>query len=408
MTGDTERLELIESALRVKGWDALVTFHPDSILMTTGMFPGSTHVASVVTSDGKVVLITPWWRESFVREESWAKEILCFDWCKPNCRIDPAQALFELLKKSANDLALERIGFEGQVHHYNPAKLPSELFTYQEIKERLPEIFRQSEDATPVIHELKAVKTKCELEKLRLTHEVAWAGVQAFYRNAVPGIRECDLAAEVNFAVLKMVGHKGIRYTYCDPPQISSGSERTVAGDTMSNHATQRRLQERDPVMLEVGLHADGYWADITRCLVVGGALEIHERLHEAVLEAQRAAVAAYVPFASTGEQLCEAAWEVMLNAGFGEGITHGLGHGVGFAYHEDRPNLRPGCRTPIRPGQVTSLEPGLYWRTNGMPVAGIRVEDNVVWGRENGQVEVLSNFYGGLGGCFGEKSFSS
>jgi Xaa-Pro aminopeptidase len=405
MTADTERLELIKGVLREKAWDALVAFHPDSILMTAGMFPGSTHVASVVTVDGKVVLITPWWRESFVREESWVNEILCFDWCKPLCEIDPLQALFGLLKKSARNLALERIGFEGQVHHYNPAKLPSELFTYQETKERLPEIFRQCEDATPVIDELKAVKSSREIEKLRLTHEVAWAGVQAFYLNAVPGIRECDLAAEVNYAVLKMVGHKGIRYTYCDPPQITSGSERTVIGDTMSNHSTQRCLQDGDPVMLELGLHADGYWADITRCLVVSRFLEIQEKLHEAVVEAQRAAVAAYVPFESTGEQLCEAAWAVMRNAGFAAGITHGLGHGVGFAYHENQPNLGPGCKTPIRPGQVTSIEPGLYWRTDGIPVAGIRVEDNVVWGREKGQVELLSDFYRGLGECFGGKS---
>jgi Xaa-Pro aminopeptidase len=405
MKADTERLGLIQSILLEKGWDALLAFHPDSILMTTGMFPGSTHVASVVTVDGQVVLITPWWRESFVREESWANEILCFDWCKPLCEVDPLQAVFGLLKKSARDLGLERIGYEGQVHHYNPAKLPSEMFTYQEIKEKLPEVFRQTEDATSVIHELKSVKSSREVERLRLTLEVAWAGVQAFYRNAVPGMRECDLAAEVNYAVLKMGGHKGIRYTYCDPPQITSGSERTVIADTMSNHSTQRRLQERDPVMLEFGLHADGYWADITRSLVVGEGLDIHQRLHEAVLQAQGAAVAAYVPFESTGEQLCEAAWEAMRNAGFALGITHGLGHGVGFAYHEDQPNLGPGCKAPIRPSQVTSIEPGLYWRTDGIPIAGIRVEDNVVWGREKGKVEVLSDFYRGLSGCFGGKS---
>jgi len=59
-------------------------------------------------------------------------------------------------------------------------------------------------------------------------------------------MKETDLAAEVNYAVLKMAGQKGIRYTYCDPPQITSGPERTAIADTMSNHATERRLCQGD------------------------------------------------------------------------------------------------------------------------------------------------------------------
>jgi len=176
--------------------------------------------------------------------------------------------------------------------------------------------------------------------------------------------------------------------------------------DTMSNHATERRLEEGDPVMLEFGVQADGYWADITRCLIVGGPEDVHEKIHQAVIAAQQSAVAAYVPFQSSGRQLCEAAWESMKSAGFGPGITHGLGHGLGFAYHEDRPELGPASKDVIRPGHVTSIEPGLYWNVAGRPVAGIRVEDNVVWGMKKGQAEVLSDFYRGLGGCFGAKVF--
>ena len=64
---------------------------------------------------------------------------------------------------------------------------------------------------------------------------------------------------------------------------------------------------------------------------------------HQAVLEAQAAAIASYVPEESTGEQLCQASWRAMREAGFEQGITHFLGHGLGFAYHEDRPTLGPG-----------------------------------------------------------------
>lgn len=76
---DLERLERIQRALKENNWDALLLFHGEHIVMSTGMLPGSTHVASLVTADKKVVVMTPWWRERFVQEESWADEILSFD-----------------------------------------------------------------------------------------------------------------------------------------------------------------------------------------------------------------------------------------------------------------------------------------------------------------------------------------
>ena len=260
---DGERLDQIQKALWVSDWDALVLFHTDNILMATGMFPGSTHVVAIVTADRKVVVITPWWREHFVGDESWADDVLTYDWCKGFNGVEPISAITRLLRKCKAGLSLAKIGYDAKMHHYTPTKIPSEFFTYEEIKLQLPEIFEVVHDATEVISQLKSIKTAREGEKIRLAHEVAKAGVGAFYQNAAAGIKESDLAAEVNCAVLKTVGHKGIRYSYCDPPQITSGPERTLMADTLSNHATERILQQGDPVMLEFGVHADGFWADI-------------------------------------------------------------------------------------------------------------------------------------------------
>lgn len=391
---DPERISRIQRSLRQNHWDALVLFHPDNIVMVCGMLPGSTHVAAIVTADGQVALITPWWREAFVREESWADRVWVFDWCRGFNAVEPLSALSECLRQSRGQLGIETVGFDGRMHHYSPCKLPSEFFGYDEVKGILPDIFRAASDATEEINLLKSRKTPREIERLRIAQAVARAGVQAFYGNACEGLRESDLSAEVNSAVLKMVGELGIRYTYCDPPQISSGPERTAIADTMSNHATAKRLKEGELVMLEFGVQADGYWADITRTLVVGSPTDRQARQHEAVLEAQQRALAAYRPGESTGEDLCHTAWEALRERGFGEGITHFLGHGLGFAYHEDRPILGPGEVNPVEPGHVTSVEPGLYFPGEG----GIRVEDNVSWGSQTGQTEILSDFPRGLG----------
>ena len=292
--------------------------------------------------DGRVSLLTPWWREAFVAEESWAHRVDCFDWCKRGCQVDPDQAVIEWLGNERARQGIERIGAHLQVHHYGPNKMPSECLTYARIRAALPSVFTVIEDAGDRINQLKAVKTSREIGKLKLAHQVVRAGAQAFYRLAEAGIREIDLATEVHCAVLRKAASMGIAYVFCEMPQITSGPERTLIADTLSNHPTARKLQQGDPVLLELGAHAEGYWADITRAAVVGEPPPLLRRLHQAVLDAQAAAIASYVPEESTGEQLCQASWRAMREAGFESG-NHSFS------------GTRPGFRLPRGPSHPGS-----------------------------------------------------
>jgi len=53
--------------------------------------------------------------------------------------------------------------------------------------------------------------------------------------------------------------------------------------------------------------------------------------------------------------------------------LIHGLGHGVGLEIHE-RPNLNFRGTTPLKGGEIITVEPGLYYPEWG----GIRMEDMV------------------------------
>ena len=55
-------------------------------------------------------------------------------------------------------------------------------------------------------------------------------------------------------------------------------------------------------------------------------------------------------------------------------GFIHGTGHGVGLEIHE-APSLNGRSRGRLRVGQVITIEPGLYYASQG----GIRIEDLVV-----------------------------
>jgi Xaa-Pro aminopeptidase len=54
-------------------------------------------------------------------------------------------------------------------------------------------------------------------------------------------------------------------------------------------------------------------------------------------------------------------------------GFIHSTGHGVGLDVHE-RPSVGPGG-AELQPGQVITIEPGLY----DPAVGGVRIEDIVV-----------------------------
>ena len=75
----------------------------------------------------------------------------------------------------------------------------------------------------------------------------------------------------------------------------------------------------------------------------------------------------------------------------------HALGHWIGMDTH-DTPTVT--TNTPIKPGCVLTVEPGLYFPNNDSDVPkslrgiGVRIEDDVAMSPDTGEVEVLS---GGL-----------
>ena len=64
----------------------------------------------------------------------------------------------------------------------------------------------------------------------------------------------------------------------------------------------------------------------------------------------------------------------IIADAGFGDRFIHRTGHGIGVETHED-PYIVAGNTAPLVPGNVFSVEPGIY-----LPGRfGLRLEDIVV-----------------------------
>ncbi|MDQ3638774.1 MAG: Xaa-Pro peptidase family protein [Actinomycetota bacterium] len=130
---------------------------------------------------------------------------------------------------------------------------------------------------------------------------------------------------------------------------------------------------------------ASRYYADMTRTFVKGEPGEELQKMYDAILESQEAALAMVGPGVNgrdihkkVSDVLHEAGYETLLHdqkpgEPLQRGFIHGTGHGVGLEIHE-APRVSTADEKLV-PGDVVTIEPGLYYPEIG----GVRIEDLVI-----------------------------
>ncbi|MCG8653481.1 MAG: M24 family metallopeptidase [Pirellulales bacterium] len=146
------------------------------------------------------------------------------------------------------------------------------------------------------------------------------------------------------------------------------------------HHRGEGKLFTGKPVVIDLFPRDESsrYWGDCTRTVVHGEASDVVKKMHAAVVQA-KAAATAKLRAGNTAEAVHKAADEVLLQHGYPQSrgtitdhpsIQHGTGHGIGLDVHE--PILLDDGGGQLLPGEVFTIEPGLYGRVDG----GVRVED--------------------------------
>jgi Xaa-Pro aminopeptidase len=131
-------------------------------------------------------------------------------------------------------------------------------------------------------------------------------------------------------------------------------------------------LRKNELVVLDLGAILADYCSDITRTVYVGSAPARVRRWYQAVLEAQTAAIAAVKAGVTCGE-VDQAARQVLAGHRLERYFVHSTGHGLGLEVHEE-PRVARGQKGRLEPGNVITIEPGVYIEG----VGGIRIEDDV------------------------------
>lgn len=139
-------------------------------------------------------------------------------------------------------------------------------------------------------------------------------------------------------------------------------------------------------VTVDIGSLLEGYCSDCTRTVAVGEPRAHAREIYALVLEAQLEGLAAVAP-GRRGVEVDAQARRVIVEAGHGEHYGHGLGHGVGLEIHEAPRLSHTGGEAMLEPGNVVTVEPGVYLPGE----LGVRIEDLVVV--RDGGPQILSAF---------------
>ena len=349
------------ATMAASGLDAFIVVHPPNVRYLTG-FTGST--AIVVLTPAEAVFITDG------RYTTTVETVVA-----PNC---PG---LRLVKVDPNyDATLARIVSEGgaRVVGFEAAHMSVKRFDW--LQATLGPAGRPALKAVDrVVEAIRVVKDAVEQATFRQAGVLLDAVAADVLASVRAGMRECDLAAEIDYRLRRGGFEKPSFDTI-----VASGPHAAMP------HARpdDRVLAAGDLVVLDFGGVHDGYCVDLTRTVSVGEPGPEARRLYAAVAEAQLAGVGAVRPGAPV-TNVDEAARGVLERYGLGPAFSHATGHGLGLEIHEeprvgprraDIPGVPPaGTDLILEPGVVITVEPGAYVPGLG----GVRIEDDVLVTRD-------------------------
>ena len=329
-----------------------------------------------------------------------------------------------------------RAGVEGAVADYGA----DEAFTISEFDEKLPEIIdgpavlyyafghttpemdqkiihqltlmretnrkpleppRTIVDPTSILHEMRVLKSKDEIEIMQRAADIAAEAHVEAMKTVRSGMMEYEIEAMLE-AYFRKHGASGSSYTSI----VGGGGNATV----LHYIDNKDQLKDGDLLLVDAGAEYKGYASDITRTFPINGKFTDAQRdIYDLVLKCQKSCVDMVRPGVRLEDlktHSVEVLTEGMVELGLLKGdpkklieekkymqfYMHNLGHYLGIDVHDAGRYYFNGESRPAEAGMVMTIEPGLYISpdTSRIPEGfnqdiptkylgiGVRIEDDV------------------------------
>lgn len=312
--------------------------------------------AAAIAADGRVTLVAPFEpSEPVAADEILTYEAKSFSTLRNDQRQKSSQVLVEALaaRPRSGRLGVEFSSFGPHLAAHFSAPLV---------------------DVEPELYQLRRRKDPDELARLRQ----AIAGTAAMHARGreiiAPGVNELDVFNELQAAAVRQYG------------EMLTGTGNDYASGAHGGPPRNRKIEQGELYILDLGPAFRGYFADNTRVTAVGHAptdeqfkawqhiLPVFDMIERSVKPGQSCRAL----FQEASDWLNQARpWK----------FAHHLGHGIGLFPHE-APHLNPYWDDTFQAGEVFAVEPGLYG--DGLR-AGIRLENNYLV--TDSGVELLTPF---------------
>ncbi|QIR36613.1 M24 family metallopeptidase [Tolypothrix sp. PCC 7910] len=226
------------------------------------------------------------------------------------------------------------------------------------------------EDTGAILSAMRLHKSAAELDLMRKAAAIATEAHTHALKVTTPGRYEYEIQAEIEH-IFRLQGAMGPAY----PSIVASGVNACV----LHYIENDRQMQDGELLLIDAGCAYGYYNSDITRTFPVGGKFTPEQKiLYEIVLEAQKKAIAQVQPgnpFNLVHDTAVRVLTEGLVEVGILKGevdklieeekykpyymhrTSHWLGldvHDVGVYQHGENPQI-------LQPGQVLTVEPGLY-----------------------------------------------
>ena len=248
----------------------------------------------------------------------------------------------------------KKIGFESGWTQYD---------SFERLKENLP-LGASPVPVGRIIEERRMLKSPEEIETIRRSVNINSEAYSRVLKRLRPGVRELDVAAEVEFQ-MKMLG-----------AELPAFDTIVAAGPRSARphaHPTANQISNNQLLLIDMGANLEGYCSDMTRVVHMGKPPRRIREMYNAVLESQLAGIEAVRAGTSAGA-VDSATRKVLKKHKLDKTFIHSTGHGLGLEIHES-PRLGKNETMMLAAGMTVTIEPGAY--IEGL--AGIRIEDTVL-----------------------------
>ncbi len=251
-------------------------------------------------------------------------------------------------------------------------------------------------DASPLIREVRMIKSAFEVARIRRAAEIQDCMVRKLQEVLRPGMTELELAAEIE-AEARRHGHQGIIRTRAFnlecffghllsgengavPSWLDSATGGTGLSPAFGNGVSARRIQRHEPILLDFAGAFDGYHSDQTRLFSLGPLPEDLVKGYEACLHIREEVLAGLRPGTRASEAFARAT-ALAERLGYADRFMNTgpaqvafVGHGVGVELDEI-PFLAVGSDVPLQAGMTLAVEPKIVFPGRGV----VGVEDTVL-----------------------------